>query len=147
MEIFLKSPEFKQLNAGFALDEGLANEQDAFKVYYGERSPWWIWLTASGNAGHGSKFIEPSASIRLVKVLNHFIKWRDHEQERMERDGLKLGQVTTTNITMLKAGVQMNVVHEKAEAGIDMRVSPLEDFEALRKKVLEWIHSEPGVLF
>ena len=40
MQLLVKTPEFKELNIGFALDEGLANPTDAFKAYYGERSPW-----------------------------------------------------------------------------------------------------------
>ncbi|KAG5459679.1 MAG: hypothetical protein BJ554DRAFT_8371 [Olpidium bornovanus] len=32
MQEFLKTPEFRALNVGFALDEGLANEGSAFKV-------------------------------------------------------------------------------------------------------------------
>ena len=46
MKLFVKTEEFMNLNAGFALDEGLSNEGNAFKVYYGERSPWWMKLTA-----------------------------------------------------------------------------------------------------
>jgi aminoacylase len=76
MEMFVHSKEFKDLNAGFALDEGLANENNAFKLYYGERSPWWIVLTSKGSAGHGSKFIEPSASEKLFKVLAKFSAFR-----------------------------------------------------------------------
>lgn len=146
MEQFVKSKEFLNLNAGFALDEGLACENDSVKVYYGERSPWWIWITATGNAGHGSKFIEPSATIRLLKVLEHFIEFRNAEQKKMET-GLKLGQVTSTNITILKSGVQMNVVTEIAEAGVDMRVAPTEDMKELRKRIDSWISSQPGVSF
>lgn len=116
MEKFIEMKEFKELNAGFALDEGLANEEDAFKLYYGERSPWWIWITATGGAGHGSKFIEPSATMRLLKVLKHFTDFRDAEERRLatgrnsEGLPLQLGDVTTCNVTVLKAGVQMNVV-------------------------------------
>lgn len=40
MELFTKMQEFKDLNIGFALDEGLANPTDAFTVFYGERAPW-----------------------------------------------------------------------------------------------------------
>lgn len=83
MEKFIESEEFKSLNPGFALDEGLANENDAFKVYYGERSPWWIWLKSYGGAGHGSKFIEPSATIKLLKVLEKFSNFRESEAERL----------------------------------------------------------------
>lgn len=151
METFIKMKEFAELNAGFALDEGLSNEEDAFKLYYGERSPWWIWITAEGGAGHGSKFIDPSATIRLLKVLQNFTDFRESEQQRLltarNSNGLplQLGDVTTCNVTVLKAGVQLNVVHEKAEAGIDMRVSPFTDFPKFKARVNSWISSQPGV--
>lgn len=40
MEAFLQCPQWKELNVGFALDEGLANPTEEFTVYYGERMPW-----------------------------------------------------------------------------------------------------------
>lgn len=40
MQTFLKSTEWKKLNVGFALDEGLANPSEEFTVFYGERMPW-----------------------------------------------------------------------------------------------------------
>ena len=40
MGVFLESPEWKELNVGFALDEGLANPKDEFTVFFGERMPW-----------------------------------------------------------------------------------------------------------
>jgi aminoacylase len=76
MGLFVKSEEFKQLNAGFALDEGLANESNAYKLYFGERSPWWINLKVSGNAGHASNFIEPCAMDRMLLALTKFSAFR-----------------------------------------------------------------------
>lgn len=40
MKTFVKTPEFASLNIGFALDEGLACNDDTFSVYYGERTIW-----------------------------------------------------------------------------------------------------------
>uniref|UniRef100_A0A8C6PGC7 Aminoacylase 1 n=1 Tax=Nothobranchius furzeri TaxID=105023 RepID=A0A8C6PGC7_NOTFU len=40
METFVLHPEFRNLNIGFSLDEGLANPGEAFTVFYGERNPW-----------------------------------------------------------------------------------------------------------
>jgi aminoacylase len=37
MQNFVDSREFKALNVGFALDEGIANPNDEFTVFYGER--------------------------------------------------------------------------------------------------------------
>ena len=38
MAKLLVSPEFAEMNVGVALDEGLANEGDAYTVFYGERT-------------------------------------------------------------------------------------------------------------
>lgn len=40
MKTFLSSKEWKDLNVGFALDEGLANPTEEFTVFFGERMPW-----------------------------------------------------------------------------------------------------------
>lgn len=40
MKAFVHTDEFKALNVGFALDEGLASATDEYPVYYAERSIW-----------------------------------------------------------------------------------------------------------
>lgn len=40
MKAFVESEEFKKLNVGFALDEGMANEDSTFPLFYGERTRW-----------------------------------------------------------------------------------------------------------
>lgn len=40
MEQFLKSQDFRDLNVGFALDEGMATTDDKFIAFYAERSIW-----------------------------------------------------------------------------------------------------------
>lgn len=40
MQKFVDDESFKKLNVGFVLDEGLATEEEAYKVHYGERSAW-----------------------------------------------------------------------------------------------------------
>ena len=48
----LQTPEFAALGTlGFALDEGLANPNDAYTVFYGERTPWWLLVRATGPTG------------------------------------------------------------------------------------------------
>lgn len=44
MAKFVKTKKFKELNIGFALDEGLAIEDDVYRLYYGERSPWCLFF-------------------------------------------------------------------------------------------------------
>lgn len=43
MELFVETEEFRKLNIGVALDEGLANPEDFFTVFYGERTAWCMW--------------------------------------------------------------------------------------------------------
>lgn len=101
-----------------------------------------------GGAGHGSKFIKPSATVRLLRVLEKFTNFRASEQQRLDfsrnedRRPLRLGDVTTTNVTMLNAGVQYNVVHETAEAGVDMRIAPTVDLEKLEVVLRGWCEAE-----
>lgn len=37
---FVKTPEFRALNVGFSLDEGLASPGDEYMIYNGERNIW-----------------------------------------------------------------------------------------------------------
>ncbi|KAL2915548.1 adenylate cyclase [Polyrhizophydium stewartii] len=144
MEKWVETDDFRSLNVAFALDEGLSNEENAYKVYYGERAPWWIKITAKGGAGHGSKFIEPSATERLVRTLDKFVAFRNSEKQRLAvcrnefGRPLRLGDVTTTNITLMNAGVQFNVVPEEAWAGVDMRVAPSVNLTTFREQVVQW---------
>lgn len=132
---FLPMDEFKKLNVGVALDEGLANPRDAYTLFYGERTPWWVKITASGNVGHGSRFIEGAAVDKLHAVCHKFLEFRAQQKaqydsatvncvclslRRLAFDwrgvcqecGCKtLGDFTTVNLTNIKAGIgQINVV-------------------------------------
>lgn len=40
MKKFVHTPEFKALNVGFALDEGMASPNEDFIIFNGERSIW-----------------------------------------------------------------------------------------------------------
>lgn len=40
MKLFVKSEGFKKLNIGCALDEGIANPDESYQLFYGERSIW-----------------------------------------------------------------------------------------------------------
>lgn len=145
MVLFIKHEFFKQMHVGFVLDEGLAHEGAGYKVYYGERAPWWVKVTATGAVGHGSQFIQNTASQKLQKVIQTLMAYRDSEELRLvtglKQDGhspLTLGDVTTVNLTMLNGGVQYNVVPDKMSAGFDIRVSPLVNLKKFRAKLEEW---------
>jgi aminoacylase len=150
MEKFVKTSEFAALNVGFALDEGLANPGETCMTYYGERSAWWIVAETSGPTGHGSQLFKDTAVDRLLKFLQKYHDWRQVESSRLHEEGnpkgLKLGDVTTININMIKSGAfspdglswQTNIIPSSAKAAIDMRIAPTVDLVAFEKELNEW---------
>jgi len=139
MQAFLKSNEWKKLNVGFALDEGLANPTEKFTVFYGERMPWWVKVTCPGNPGHGSRFIEGTAAEKLHLVIGKFLDFRQQEKSRLEASpNLTLGDVTTVNLTKIEGGVQVNVVPLELTAYFDIRVTPTTDLDEMEKQIYEW---------
>ncbi|XP_041281986.1 aminoacylase-1-like isoform X2 [Onychostruthus taczanowskii] len=139
MEMFVQRPEFKALNVGFAMDEGLASPSDTFSVFYGERSPWWIKVKCVGSPGHGSRFISNTAAEKMHKVINSFLAFRESEKQRLKSDSsLTLGDVTSLNMTMLEGGVSFNVVPSEMAASFDIRIPPTVDLKAFEKQVATW---------
>ncbi len=53
--LFVKTPEFKKMNVGFGLDEGIAGPDEEIPLFYGERNVFWVKLTCPGSPGHGSR--------------------------------------------------------------------------------------------
>uniref|UniRef100_A0A8C4TT90 N-acyl-aliphatic-L-amino acid amidohydrolase n=1 Tax=Falco tinnunculus TaxID=100819 RepID=A0A8C4TT90_FALTI len=139
MEMFVQRPEFRALNVGFALDEGLASPSDTYSVFYGEKSPWWIKVKCMGSPGHGSRFISNTAAEKMHKVINSFLAFRESEKQRLKSDSsLTLGDVTSLNLTMLEGGVSFNVVPSEMAASFDIRIPPTVDLKAFEEQVAAW---------
>jgi len=152
---FVNSKHFEELNVGVALDEGLASPDDSFTVFYGERVPWWVKIKATGPTGHGSRFVENTAMEKLLRVVDKLLTFRKQQFNELQRGmaqcGMKLGDVTTINLTMLKGGVttdgevySLNVIPSEAEAGFDIRIPPSVDLQEFSKQLAVWT-SEEGV--
>ena len=149
---------------GIALDEGLAcPEENTATVFYGERTCWWLTVTARGPTGHGSRFIASTAVEKLLGVANKAFTFRRAEEAKLgypssstgasgckHCEAKKLGDVTTINLTMLEAGVTsdggktfaLNVIPTQARAGFDMRVTPKAELEDVKKMLDEWCAEE-----
>lgn len=81
MAAFLSSKLYQNLpGIALALDEGLASEDDVFSVFYGERLPWWVDITAKGNTGHGSRFIDHTAVEQIIEVANRALAFREGQK-------------------------------------------------------------------
>ncbi|CAK8688961.1 unnamed protein product [Clavelina lepadiformis] len=138
MLLFLQSQEFKALNVGLALDEGLASPDDDYVAYYGERSPWWARVKCEGNPGHGSRFIENTAAEKLRKVINSFLDYRESQKLLMESTCQPLGDVTTVNLTRLEGGIANNIVPAELSATFDIRIPPTVDLQEFEQKLQGW---------
>ena len=151
MAAFLDSALYKNRilpagGIGLALDEGLASTTADFSLFYGERLPWWVNVTATGPTGHGSRFIEGTAVEQLVQLANKALAFRQGQRDLLGLDDHSncahavaaaaaakkktLGDVTSLNITTLQAGVQVgdtfayNCVPPKAHCSLDIRIAP-----------------------
>lgn len=101
---FVASEDFQKLNVGVNLDEGMASPGESYRVFNGERSPWWLKIKTTGAPGHGSKLYDNSAFENLLRSLESISKFRD-EQFSLVKQGLKAeGEVTSINGAYLKAG-------------------------------------------
>lgn len=145
MAAFLESHLYKHELPGIALalDEGLASTNNVFSVFYGERLPWWVDVTATGPTGHGSRFIDNTAVEQLVELANKALAFRQGQRDLLFNDSKhencahavaakkkSLGDVTSLNITSLQAGVSVgntfayNCVPPVAKCSLDIRISP-----------------------
>lgn len=91
MNVMLQSDWFSSLNIGLALDEGLASEEDEFAVFYGERLPWWIHVTATGNTGHASRFIEGTAVEQILGIAQKALAFRSEQRDLLHGAGHHAG--------------------------------------------------------
>eukprot|EP00250_Pteridium_aquilinum_P019855 c24606_g1_i1 orf=203-1540(-) len=145
MERFVASSQFAELNVGIVLDEGLASPASHYRIFNGERSPWWFIIKATGSPGHGSKLYDNSAMENLMISFESITLYRQAQFDLVKAGLAAEGEVVSVNPVYLKAGTPtptgfvMNLQPSEAEAGFDMRVSPLTDPVGLEDRLKkEW---------
>lgn len=111
-EKFADSDIFRKMNVGIVLDEGLASPTDDYRLFYGERCPWWLVITATGAPGHGAKLYDNTAMENLLKSIESIRRFRSAQFDLI-KGGLKAeGEVISVNMVFLKAGTPSpNVSH------------------------------------
>ncbi|XP_059223911.1 aminoacylase-1 isoform X2 [Stomoxys calcitrans] len=145
LEEFLKTEEFRKLNVGFALDEGIATEDEKFVAFYAERSIWEINFKFHGTAGHGSLLLPNTAGQKLHYLLNKLMAYRSTQQKLMEENpNLYIGDVTTINLTQLQGGVQSNVVPPVLAATFDMRLAIDVNLKEFEEQLKQWCNEAGG---
>lgn len=134
MMALLSSTLYKSMpGVALALDEGLASTDETYSLFYGERLPWWVDVTATGKTGHGSRFIDSTAVEQIIGVSNRALQFRKEQRDILHGTGnlecncahavvakrqkllnslrksgkMALGDVTSLNITALETGVKV----------------------------------------
>jgi len=148
MKKWVHTENFKSLNVGFCMDEGLASEEEEIPAYYGERCAYWVVVTCPGNPGHGSRFIENAPGAKAQYMINKLMELRETERKKLEANpDLTLGDVTTVNLTIIQGGVQQNVVPDKFVLGFDIRITPTTNLEEFEAQLRRWGEEAGGVEF
>ncbi|PPD77630.1 hypothetical protein GOBAR_DD25452 [Gossypium barbadense] len=153
-EMLASSDVFKNVNVDIVLDEGLASPNENYRVFYGERAPWWLVIKSNGAPGHGAKLYENSAMENLFKSIESIWRFRASQFD-LVKAGLKAeGEVISVNMAFLKAatpsptGFVMNLQPSEAEAGFDIRIPPIGNVESLEKQIAEeWAPASRNMTF
>ncbi|KAH8250221.1 hypothetical protein KR026_008355 [Drosophila bipectinata] len=145
MFAFVTSPEFRSLNVGFSLDEGIASPSSEFPVFYAERSVRRVIFKIGGSAGHGLLLMPNTAGEKLSYILERMMEFRSTQVRRLkDNPKLQIGDVTTINLTTVAGGVQSNVVPPLLTVCFDCRLSMDIDISEFHSTLLKWSEEAGG---
>lgn len=148
MAKFVKTKDFRNLNVGFSLDEGMASPVEEFPIYNGERSIWHMHIHCPGQTGHGSLLHENTAGEKVRYIIDKFMDLRAQEKQKLkENSNFTIGDVTTINLTQLKGGVQSNVVPEELIVVFDVRIAVTVDMPKFEAMVNQWCKEAGSGIF
>ncbi|CAG4986002.1 unnamed protein product [Colias eurytheme] len=120
---FVKTDFFKRLNVGFALDEGLTNQDNLFLATYQDRRPWQINMTIYGQGGHGSQVKQNNVIEKLQGLLNSVMTFRSEQQQKITSSPFDLGESTSVNVNIIQTGIATNIIPNVMTVVIDMRLA------------------------
>ncbi|XP_034951255.1 aminoacylase-1-like [Chelonus insularis] len=138
MESFVTTADFKALNVGFALDEGVASPGENFYIFNGERAIWHVRVNCTGPPGHGSLLLANTAGEKLRVIIDRFMDLRAEQKDKLDRGNYMIGDVISVNLNKVEGGIQTNVIPEKLTAVFDVRLPPSVDHEEFEQTILSW---------
>lgn len=69
-----------------------------------------VVIRCKGQSGHGSRLLDNTAGEKLTVVLEKFFAFRETQKKKLEEDpSLKLGDVTTVNLTIIEVDTHAQV--------------------------------------
>lgn len=97
-----------------------------------------LQITCTGTPGHGSLLHENTAGEKMQYIVNKFMNWREHEKLKLKNSDLKIGDVTSINLTMTNGGCQINVVPPELTTSFDVRLSIDVNDVTMESTVRKW---------
>lgn len=120
----------------FALDEGGTSRGDGvLPASYFEKTIWDFELTFHGQSGHGSALFNSTAGEKLNYVVGKMTEYRNNEKRKLNVLKHPRENVTTINLTMVRGGVQSNVIPAEMSATFDIRLSINTELAELEQQV------------
>lgn len=149
---FVQTFEFKKLNIGFVLDEGLSSgDADKLCIKVSERKPMQVRFTSKGDMVHGSRIGCINAIHELMLALGSLARFQQDQKQKLETHAA--GLMLSMNTTSFSAGVvndgkmAHNVVPSSATATMDIRIPPAMAMADAQKKIDAAIKDFPGVSY
>lgn len=114
-------------------------------MYYAERSVWRIHFKCSGTTGHGSLLHKNTAGEKIRILIDRMMDFREQEVRKLENNpDWTVGDVTTINLTVIKGGLQTNVVPPLLTIGFDVRLAVTQSHEEFEALINQWCEEAGG---
>lgn len=120
MASFVHTDAFHALNVFHALDEGMPTTTREMTVINDERSVWRVEFIFRGITGHGSILFENTTGEKMNYLINKMMEYRQTQYENL-LNSTSYANITTINLTVLKGGVQANVIPPELSATFDCK--------------------------
>ena len=137
------------------VEYGVCAEPTNLEVLVGEKGMFWTKLVTTGRAAHGSR---PSEGINAIEICMEALRIIRNTEFQFIQDQL-MGE-PTLNIGMISGGIKINVVPDRCEALLDMRIVKGQDTDSLLSEMnekldetglgatakVEYVHGKPAVV-
>ncbi|XP_069679120.1 aminoacylase-1-like [Periplaneta americana] len=137
---YVHTQEFRDLNVGFAFDEGLPHPDNLIQVVYGERAIWQLTFHVNGTGGSAENILEETAAEKVRIIVDRAMEFRQTQKDLLDSDHtLTTGDVTTINLTMIMGGdVTSDEVPEIFHVTFDIRVAVTDDHDKMEETLQAW---------
>lgn len=98
-----------------------------------------VEFICNGQSGHGSLFLKNTPGKKVQFLINKFMDLRDVEEKKLESNSnIRIGDVTTVNLTMINGGVQNNVIPGEMRIVFDIRLAVDVDHDEFERMVIKF---------